>query len=47
MSTAAALLQCNGLDYCLSLLKGLLEHWKNASPDEVRKGLEENRRGGC
>ena len=35
ISTAAALLQSGGLEYCLALLENLLEHWKKLSPEQV------------
>ena len=35
-ATAAALLNCGAVDYCLHILKSLLDHWKETEVDEVR-----------
>ncbi len=34
-STAAAMLQNTGLDFCLRILQHLLDQWRKMSPDEV------------
>ena len=35
-STANAMLQAGGLDFCLIILQNLLDHWKKVSPEDVR-----------
>ena len=35
-STALGLMSCGAIDYCLTILKSLLEYWRQISPDEVR-----------
>ena len=34
-STANAMLQAGGLDFCLIILQNLLDHWKKVLPEEV------------
>ena len=29
-------MSCGAIDYCLTILKSLLEYWRQISPDEVR-----------
>ena len=30
-------MSCGAIDYCLTILKSLLEYWRQISPDEVRR----------
>lgn len=36
LCTASAMLQAGALDYCLNVLKALLDFWKQAPSEEVR-----------